>query len=92
MAQHTPASWREQLRHLEAAAAAGGPKAALARVEQALGVKHDAGGPLFAPTTRHLLPLERLCFDPTHLAPIRGIAAWRLVSRGLRGDREGRLP
>ena len=77
---------------MEAAAAAGGPKAALARVEQALGVKHDARGPLFARTTHHLLPLERLCFDPMGLVLSRGIAVWQLVGRGLRGYREGRMP
>jgi hypothetical protein len=83
LAQHTEATWRAQLQHLEATASAGGPRAAVARVEQALGVKFSAEGPLFAASTRALLPLARLCFDPMHLVLSHGVAASQLAGRGL---------
>ena len=83
------AGWQECLRMLRNAA--GGPKAVLARQEQAMGLRFSRASPLFAEGTRNLLQLRHVLFDPMHLLLSGGVAVTQLcclleASKGLGVD------
>ena len=70
------AGWQQCLDLLRNAA--GGPKAALARQEQAVGLRFSQASPLFAESTRRLVQLRHILFDPTHMVLSGGVAVTQL--------------
>ena len=65
LALRTEATWQQCLQRLRAAS--GGTKTALAREEQAAGIRHCAASALFSEDVCHLVQMRHLLFDTMHL-------------------------
>ena len=70
------AGWQQCLDLLRNAA--GGHKVALARQEQAVGLRFSQASPLFAESTRRLVQLRHILFDPMHMVLSGGVAVTQL--------------